>query len=432
MSPAHSKRTVRDIDLQGRRVFLRVDYNVQLDEHGFVFDDLRLRESLPTIEYLRKAGARIAICSHRGRPRGEAVEALRNAPVARHLSGLIGAPVASASDCIGPEVQAAVDALAPGDMLLLENVRFHAGEEENDPEFARQLASFADIYVGDAFGTAHRAHASIVGVPKHLPAVAGLLMERELEYLKKLSTNPEHPFGLVLGGAKVADKIGILNHLCGQANVICVGGGVANTFLSTQGIDIADSLWDAEGVPDAKRVFEQVEARPDLRLYLPVDAIVGFGAADRDHVRRAPVDHVPSGWRILDIGPATIELFRSALAPLRTVVWNGPLGWFEREPFDHGSLAMAGDARRPRCHRGGRRRRNGRRRSARRRSGSHQPRVYGWRGLAGDVAGQAAAGRDGVGRRLSAPRGVGDRHRSQRYESVRPALCHPVDLVADS
>ena len=168
MSPAHSKRTVRDIDLQGRRIFLRVDYNVQLDEHGFVFDDLRLRESLPTIEYLRNAGARIAICSHRGRPRGEVAEALRNAPVARHLSGLIGAPVASASDCIGPEVQAAVDALAPGDMLLLENVRFHAGEEENDPEFARQLASFADIYVGDAFGTAHRAHASIVGVPKHL------------------------------------------------------------------------------------------------------------------------------------------------------------------------------------------------------------------------------------------------------------------------
>ena len=297
MSPAHSKRTVRDIDLQGRRVFLRVDYNVQLDEHGFVFDDLRLRESLPTIEYLRKAGARIAICSHRGRPRGEVVEALRNAPVARHLSGLMGAPVASASDCIGPEVHAAVDALAPGDILLLENVRFHAGEEENDPEFARQLAAFADVYVGDAFGTAHRAHASIVGVPKHLPAVAGLLMEREIEYLKELSTNPEHPFGLVLGGAKVADKIGILNHLCDQANVICVGGGVANTFLSTQGIDIADSLWDAEGVPDAKRVFEQVDARPDLRLYLPVDA-------GRWLRRRRPRSRTPGAGRPCAVGLA--------------------------------------------------------------------------------------------------------------------------------
>ncbi|MYB42483.1 MAG: phosphoglycerate kinase [Chloroflexi bacterium] len=341
MSPAHSKRTIRDIDLQGRRVFLRVDYNVQLDEHGFVFDDLRLRESLPTIEYLREAGARIVICSHRGRPRGEVVETLRNAPVARHLGSLLGAPVASTEDCIGLEAYAAVEALKPGDVLLLENVRFHPGEEANDPEFAWQLASLADVYVGDAFGTAHRAHASIVGVPEYLPAVAGLLMDREIDYLRRLSDNPEHPFALVLGGAKVADKIGILNHLCGESNVICVGGGVANTFLSTQGIDIADSLWDAEGVPDARHVFEQVEARPDLRLYLPVDAIVGFGAADRDHVRRAPVDHVPSGWRILDIGPATIELFRSALEPMRTVVWNGPLGWFEREPFDHGSLAMA-------------------------------------------------------------------------------------------
>ena len=213
--------------------------------------------------------------------------------------------------------------------------------------------------------------------------------------------------------------------------MICVGGGVANTFLSTQGIDIADSLWDAEGVPDAKRVFEQVEARPDLRLYLPVDAIVGFGAADRDHVRRAPVDHVPSGWRILDIGPATIELFRSALAPLRTVVWNGPLGWFEREPFDHGSLAMAemlADLDATVVVGGGE---TARRRSARRRSGSHQPRVDGWRRLAGDVAGQAAAGRDGVGRRLERPCGVADRHRSQRYESVRPGLRHSLDLVVE-
>jgi hypothetical protein len=200
-------------------------------------------------------------------------------PDARHLGGLLGAPVASTHDCIGPEVQAAVEALAPGDILLLENVRFYPGEEDNDPEFARQLASLAEIYVGDAFGTAHRAHASIVGVPKHLPAVAGLLMDREIEYLKNISKNPDHPFALVLGGAKVADKIGILNHLCDQSNVICVGGGVANTFLSMQGVDIADSLWDSDGVADAENVFKQVEARPDLRLYLPVDAVVGFGAA---------------------------------------------------------------------------------------------------------------------------------------------------------
>jgi phosphoglycerate kinase len=223
---------------------------------------------------------------------------------------------------------------------MLENVRFHAEEEANDPEFAKQLAALADVYVSDAFGTAHRAHASIVGVPKHLPAVAGLLLEREIETLAGL-TNPAHPFGLVLGGAKIADKIAILNHLCDQANVICVGGGVANTFLVAQGIDVADSLWDGDGLDDARQVLAEVEARADLRLYLPVDAVVGFGAADAGHIRKVPVDSVPSGWRILDIGPATIELFRTALDPMRTVVWNGPLGLFEREPFDHGSMAMA-------------------------------------------------------------------------------------------
>ena len=340
MSSALSKRTIRDIDLEGRRVFLRVDYNVQV-EVGVLFDELRLRESLPTIEYLRDAGACIVICSHRGRPRGEVVERLRNAPIAKHLSGMLGVPVATTGDCIGPDVEAAVEALEPGQLLLLENVRFHAGEELNDPDFAKQLASLADIYVSDAFGTAHRAHASIVGVPKYLPAVAGLLMEREIEYLAGISEHPEHPFGLVLGGAKVADKIAILDHLCDEANVICVGGGVANTFLSMQHVDVADSLWDPDGLEDAQRVLDKVEARADLRLYLPVDAVVGFGAADREHVRKVPIDHVPSGWRILDVGPATLELFRSALAPMRTVVWNGPLGWFEREPFDHGSLATA-------------------------------------------------------------------------------------------
>ena len=340
VSPALAKRTIRDIDLAGRRVFLRVDYNVQV-ESGAVFDDLRLRESLPTLRYLREAGARIVICSHRGRPRGQAVEELRNAPVAEHLAGLLGAPVAAIPDCAGPAAEAAAAALEPGGLLLLENVRFHPGEEANDPAFAAQLAALADVYVCDAFGSAHRPHASMVGVAQLLPAVAGLLMEREIEYLDGLSERPERPFGLVLGGAKVADKIGILRHLCDQADVICAGGVIANTLLAAQGVDVADSLRDPEGMGDAGQVLEKVAAKPELRLYLPVDAVVGFGAADREHVRKAPIDHVPSGWRILDIGPATIELFRSALAPMRTVVWNGPLGWFEREPFDHGSLAVA-------------------------------------------------------------------------------------------
>ena len=337
---ALKKRTIRDIDLSGRRVFLRVDYNVQVVD-GAVFDDLRLRESVPTIDYLREAGARIIVCSHRGRPRGKIVEALRNAPVAAHLSKLIDAPVQTVSDCIGPEVEAAVEALGPGELLLLDNVRFHPEEEERDPDFAKQLAALADVYVCDAFGTAHRAHASICDVPQYLPAVAGLLMEREIGYLASLSQNPEHPFGLVLGGAKVADKIAILEHLCDESNVICVGGGIANTFLAAQGIDIADSLWDDDGLAEATHIMEVVEERSDLRLYLPVDAVVAFGAAGPGQMRTVPIDYVPSGWRILDIGPATIELFRAALAPMRTVMWNGPLGLFEHEPFDHGSLEMA-------------------------------------------------------------------------------------------
>ena len=339
MNTAPAKRSIRDIDLAGRRVFLRVDYNVQIED-GKVVDDLRLRESLPTIAYLRKAGASIILCSHRGRPRGQVVENLRNVPVATHLSGLIETPVRSVGDCIGPEAEAAAAALAPGELLMLENVRFHPGEETNDPEFGRQLARLADVYVSDAFGAAHRAHASIVGVPQHLPAVAGLLLERELNALGGL-TEPERPFAIVLGGAKVADKIAILNHLARMADVICVGGAVANTFLAEQGIDVADSLWDRDGLEAAREVLERAAGRRDLRLYLPVDAVVGFGAADAGHIRKVPVDSVPPDWRILDIGPATVELFRTVLHPMRTVVWNGPLGLFEREPFDYGSLAMA-------------------------------------------------------------------------------------------
>ena len=336
---APNKRSIRDIELAGRRVFLRVDYNVQVED-GKVVDDLRLRESLPTIEYLREAGASVVLCSHRGRPRGQVVENLRNVPVATHLSRLLGAPVRAVGDCVGPEAEAAAAALAPGELLMLENVRFRPGEEENDPAFAARLARLADVYVSDAFGTAHRAHASIVEVPKLLPSVAGLLLERELDALGGL-TEPERPFAIVLGGAKVADKIAILNHLAASADVICVGGAVANTFLAGQDVDVADSLWERDGLDAAHEVLARAAARRDLRLYLPVDAVVGFGAADAGHVRKVPVDSVPPDWRILDIGPATVELFRTALHPMRTVVWNGPLGQFEREPFDHGSLAMA-------------------------------------------------------------------------------------------
>jgi phosphoglycerate kinase len=332
------KQTIRDIDLQGKRVFLRVDYNVQFTD-GRILDDHRLRESIPTIWALQGVGARIIICSHRGRPGGEVVDALRNAPVAEHLATLLDTEVKSVPVCFGPEAQAAADALQPGEILMLENVRFHAEEEANVDEFARALASLADVYVSDAFGTAHRAHASVVGVPKFIPGVAGLLMEREVDYLSRVTDNPQRPFGLILGGAKVAEKLSILNYLCDLADVICVGGGIANTFFAAQGIDVGSSLAERDRIDDAFSVMRQAAERDGLRLVLPRDVVISDPSGEI--IEAVSVNRVPPGFRILDIGPETIEDFRAALAPMRTVAWNGPMGFFEREPFDHGSLEVA-------------------------------------------------------------------------------------------
>jgi len=332
------KQTIRDIDLHGRRVFLRVDYNVQFVD-GQILDDHRLRESIPTICTLQEAGARIVICSHRGRPGGKVVEELSNVPVAQHLSKLLGNEVATVSDCIGPEAQAAANALEPGEVLVLENVRFYSEEENNDPEFAQALAKLADVYVSDAFGTAHRAHSSVVGVPKHLPAVAGLLMEREVNYLSSVIDNPNRPLGLVLGGAKVAEKLSILEFLCDSADVICVGGGIANTFLIAQGIDVGASLAEPDRIEDAFRVMRKAAKRPDLRLVLPRDVVISD--ASGDIVTTVSVNLIPPDFRILDIGPDTNKDFQAALKPMQTIAWNGPMGLFEREPFDHGSLEMA-------------------------------------------------------------------------------------------
>ena len=334
------KRTIRDVDVDGKRVLLRVDYNVLVDEGGVV-DDHRVRESIPTIDALRRAGARVVICSHRGRPQGRAVEGLRNGPVAAHLARLLGAPVAAAGDCVGPEAEAAVEALAPGDLLLLENVRFHPEEEANDPEFARRLASLADVYVNDAFGTAHRAHASIVGVPHHLPAVAGLLLERETDYLSKATVEPDRPFGLVLGGAKMSDKLPTLDYLCDRADVICIGGGMANTFLKAQGIDVQRSLVEDQELDTARDVLRRVGEMKDIDFVLPVDVVVSYGSPENGAVTSVPVTEVPSGWRILDIGPATVGAFADALSDVRTAIWNGPMGMFEHERFAIGSIEVA-------------------------------------------------------------------------------------------
>lgn len=333
------KKTIRDIDVRGKRVLLRVDYNVQVED-GQVVDDVRLRESLPTIRALRDAGACIIICSHQGRPKG-VDPTLRNAPIARHLTQLLGVPVKTTDDCIGPEAEAAAKALQPGELLLLENLRFHPEEEENDEGFAKALAALADIYVNDAFGTAHRAHASTVGVTQFLPAVAGLLLEREVDYLGRVTDNPDRPFGIVLGGSKVSDKIGILENLTKCADVICIGGAIANTFLKARGIDVADSLVDNDGLTGARYIMALAEHRGGIEIVLPSDVVVAFGAAGAGQVRTVSVAQVPVNWRILDIGPGTVQSFADTLQKMRTVVWNGPLGLFEREPFDRGSIAVA-------------------------------------------------------------------------------------------
>ena len=331
------KQTIRDIDVSGQRVFLRVDYNVQFDD-GQILDDMRLRESVPTIRALQERGAKIIACSHRGRPQGKVVEELRNAPVAAHLSKLLGQEVKALRTCVGPEAEAAVAAMEPGDVILLENVRFHPEEEENDPEFARQLASLADIFVCDAFGTAHRAHASVVGVAQHLPAVAGLLRERELDYLEQV-IEPKRPFAIILGGAKVSDKIGILENLAQHADLIIVGGGIANTFLMAQGIDIGSSLVESDRIDEAFNVMRTAALRDDLRLIIPTDVVIADPGGER--VNTVSVNRVPPGFRILDIGRQTVEDVREALQEMNTVVWNGPVGFFEREPFDRGTIELA-------------------------------------------------------------------------------------------
>jgi phosphoglycerate kinase len=333
------KQTVRDIDVAGKRVLVRVDFNVPLED-GRILDDLRIRAALPTIRYLRSQGARVVLCSHLGRPGGKVVDALRLGPVAQRLGEMLGAPVATAADCVGPEAERAVAALGEGEVLLLENVRFHAEEEVNGAAFARQLASLADVYVNDAFGVAHRAHASTEGVTHHLPAVAGLLMEKEIDYLDRVVARPERPLGCVIGGAKVSDKIGVLRQLLSRTDVLVIGGGMANTFLKAQGIPVGDSLVEDEELERARAILSEA-ARRGVRLLLPVDVVIADRfAADAD-ARAVAVDAVAEGWRILDAGPRSVAAYVEALRGCRTVVWNGPLGVIEFPAFARGSEALA-------------------------------------------------------------------------------------------
>jgi len=336
-----NKETVKDINVQNKRVLVRVDFNVPLDKAtGAITDDARIQAALPTIRYLIGQKARVVLCSHLGRPDGKVVDKLRLGPVAQRLSELLGQPVAKTDDCVGPAVQAAVAAMRPGEVLLLENLRFHAEEEANDPAFAWQLAALAAVYVNDAFGTAHRAHASTEGVAHYLPAVAGFLMEKEIDYLSRALESPARPFAAIIGGAKVSDKIGVLENLLGKVDALLIGGGMANTFLKAQGHEVGQSLVEDDKLDLARSLLAQAQAR-HVRLLLPVDVVVADKFAADAAWKTVPVTAVPADWRILDVGPKTVKSFAKELKSAQTVVWNGPLGVFEFPAFAQGTIALA-------------------------------------------------------------------------------------------
>ena len=333
------KQTVRDIDVASKHVLVRVDFNVPL-AHGKVADDARLRATVPTIEFLRQQKAKVILISHLGRPKGKVEESLRLAPVAAHLSALLELPVRTAPDCIGSAAVSAAHALQPGDVLLLENVRFHPEEEQNDPGFARHLASLADVFVNDAFGAAHRAHASTQGITAYLPSVAGLLMEKEIATLSQLLRAPEAPFVAVIGGAKISTKIDVLTNLLKQVDVFVLGGGIANTLLKAQGIAVGESLVE-DGLLSVAADFIAHAEESDVAVVLPRDVVVGSVGAAATAGRVVGIDAIPADTMIGDIGPATVEDVKAVLASAGTVLWNGPLGLFEEERFAGSTRAIA-------------------------------------------------------------------------------------------
>ena len=337
-----TKLTVRDIDVKDKRVLVRVDFNVPMNEDtGVITDDSRIRASLPTIQYLVDHKAKVILCSHLGRPKGAPEAKFSLAPVAKRLAELIGKPVAFTSDCIGPEAENAVKAMKSGDILLLENLRFHAEEEKNGPDFARALASLADVYVNDAFGTAHRAHASIVGVTKYLqPAVAGFLLEKELVNLGGILTNPVHPFAALLGGAKVSDKVALIENIISKVDYILIGGGMAATFLKSEGYEVGQSLLEADRIQTAADLIKKTKDNK-VNLVLPSDVVITNDVSDKGSNQVVTIDKVPKDMKIVDIGPKTFISFTKILTTCKTVFWNGPMGVYEVPQFAKGSTAMA-------------------------------------------------------------------------------------------
>jgi phosphoglycerate kinase len=329
-------RTLRDLDLSGRRVLLRVDFNVPMKD-GAIEDDTRIRAALPTIQFLLDREASIVICSHLGRPKGRVAEELSLRPIAAHLQQLVGEPVGFVGQTIGPEAEQAAQALKPGELLLLENTRFNPEETKNDPDFARALAGLGEVYVNDAFGTVHRAHASTEGVAHFLPSAAGLLVEKEVQYLENALADPARPFVAVLGGAKISDKIGVVGSLIERTEALLIGGGMANTFLAAQGMDMAESLTE----PDSYSVALELIEIAGEKLHLPTDAVVADDFSTEAATQVVEVENVPDGWRVLDIGPQTLESFEREVAGAATVFWNGPMGVFEMAPFAKGTMELA-------------------------------------------------------------------------------------------
>ncbi len=336
-----NKKTLRDIDITNKRVLVRVDFNVPFDKATHrILDDTRIRVALPTIAYLRERGATTILVSHLGRPDGKVAESARMSPVAARLGELLGIDVPCANDVVGPSARALVEALQPGGVAMIENVRFEPGEEANDPALARQLAAFAEVFVNDAFGTAHRAHASTAGVAAHLPAVAGLLMEKEIDYLGRVVTDPELPVAAIIGGAKISSKIAVLQHLLSKVNTLLIGGGMASTFLKAQGVDVGASLVEDDQLDTARNVIAEAQRR-GVALGLPSDVVVAERFAEDARSRTVDIGAVPAGWMILDIGPRSVADYKARLGGMKTVVWNGPLGVAEWAAFAEGSNAIA-------------------------------------------------------------------------------------------
>jgi phosphoglycerate kinase len=334
-----NKKTVRDIDVKGKRVFCRVDFNVPMQD-GKVTDDTRIRAALPTIQYLSEQGAKVILASHLGRPKGKVVEEMRLNAVAERLSELLGKNVVKTDEAYGDEVKNAIAQMNEGDVLLLENVRFYPGEEKNDPELAKAFAELADVYVNDAFGAAHRAHASTEGIAHYLPAVAGFLMEKEIEVLGKALSNPERPFTAIIGGAKVKDKIGVIENLLDKVDNLIIGGGLAYTFVKALGHEIGKSLLEEDKIELAKSFMEKAKEK-GVNFYMPVDVVVADDFSNDANKKVVDIDAIPSDWEALDIGPKTRELYRDVISKSKLVIWNGPMGVFEMDAFAEGTKAVA-------------------------------------------------------------------------------------------